>query len=192
EVYALFFVTTLAPVLGFSMLYTFRYSFVADHYQYLASIGPIALAAAAITVGFDRIWKDDVFLKPTLGAALLAVLGFVTWNQCKMYADSDALWWTTIARNPESWMAHNNIAINLVQKGKMEEAIGHYEKALELDPTYGEAHYNLANALVRLGHVPEAIAHYEKAVELNPNNAMGFHNLGSVLAQSGRVDEGIA
>ena len=192
EVAALFFVTTLGPVLGFIMLYTFRYSFVADHYQYLASIGPIALAAAAITVGFDRVWKNDVFLKPTLGAALLGVLGFLTWNQCKMYADSDTLWWTTISRNPESWMAHNNIAINLVQKGKMDEAIAHYDKALELDPTYGEAHYNLANALVRLGRVTEAISHYEKAVELNPNNAMAFHNLGSVLAQSGRLDEGIA
>src|SRR5438874_1794033 len=49
EVAALFFVATLSPVLGFIMLYTFRYTFVADHYQYLASIGPIALASAGIT-----------------------------------------------------------------------------------------------------------------------------------------------
>jgi hypothetical protein len=49
ETALIFFVVTLAPVLGFIMLYTFRYSFVADHYQYVASIGPIALAAAGIT-----------------------------------------------------------------------------------------------------------------------------------------------
>src|SRR5207302_2201044 len=48
EVAALFFVTTLGPVLGFIMLYTFRYTFVADHYQYLAGIGPIALASAGL------------------------------------------------------------------------------------------------------------------------------------------------
>ncbi len=37
EVAALFFVATLSPMLGFIMLYTFRYTFVADHYQYLAA-----------------------------------------------------------------------------------------------------------------------------------------------------------
>jgi len=48
EVAAGFFVATLSPVLGFIMLYTFRYTFVADHYQYLACIGPIALASAGL------------------------------------------------------------------------------------------------------------------------------------------------
>jgi tetratricopeptide (TPR) repeat protein len=191
EVAALFFGATLSPVLGFIMLYTFRYSFVADHYQYLASIGPIALAAAGITMAVDRFGKRTVVLKPVLAGALLAVLGLLTWNQCRLYADSDTLWWTTIARNPQSWMAHNNIAINLVQKGRMDEAIAHYDQALELDPSYGEAHYNLANALVRLGRMDEAIAHYEKAVELNPNNAMAYYNLGSVLVRNGRVEESI-
>jgi tetratricopeptide (TPR) repeat protein len=191
EVAALFFAATLSPVLGFIMLYTFRYSFVADHYQYLASIGPIALAAAGITAAADRLEKGAVFLKPALAGALLAVLGVLTWNQCKMYVDSDTLWWATIARNPQSWMAHNNIAINLLQKGRTDEALAHYNQALELDPNYGEAHYNLANALVRLGRVDEAIAHYEKAVELNPNNAMAYYNLGSVLVQNGREKEGI-
>ena len=46
EAAMLFFGATLGPVLGFIMLYTFRYTFVADHYQYLASIGPIALVCA--------------------------------------------------------------------------------------------------------------------------------------------------
>lgn len=192
EVAALFFVATLSPMLGFIMLYTFRYSFVADHYQYLASVGPIALAAAGITTLFQRFGKGSAFLASVLGGALLLPLGLLTWNQCKMYADSDTLWWTTIARNPRSWMAHNNIAINLVQRGEIDEAISHYDKALELDPSYGEAHYNLANALIRQKRVDEAIGHYEKAVALNPNNTMAYYNLGSVLVQAGRTEEGIA
>jgi tetratricopeptide (TPR) repeat protein len=192
EVAMLFFVATLSPMVGFIMLYTFRYSFVADHYQYLASIGPIALAAAGITTASDRLAKGAAFLKPALGGTLLVALGLLTWNQCKMYVDSDALWWTTIARNPQSWMAHNNIAINLLKKGQTDEAIVHYNKALELDPNYGEAHYNLANALLRQGRMNDAVAHFEKALELNPNNLSAHYNLGSVLVQSGRVDEGIA
>jgi tetratricopeptide (TPR) repeat protein len=192
EVAALFFVATLSPMLGFIMLYTFRYSFVADHYQYLASVGPLALAAAGLATLFNRFGKGGPFVASLLSGALLLPLGLLTWNQCKMYADSDTLWWTTIARNPKSWMAHNNIAINLVQGGKIDEAIPHYERALELDPNYGEAHFNLANALIRQKRVDEAIGHYEKAVELNPNNTMAYYNLGSVLVQAGRTEEGIA
>ena len=47
EVAAAFFVFTLSPVLGFIMLFTFRYTFVADHYQYLPSSGRSRLRARA-------------------------------------------------------------------------------------------------------------------------------------------------
>lgn len=192
EVALLYFAATLSPMLGFIMLYTFRYSFVADHYQYLASIGPLALAAAGLTLGGKFLGRQRFALEPALGTALLVSLGVLTWQQCKMYADSDTLWRTTIAKNPKSWMAYNNIAISLLQKGKTDEAIAHYNKALELDPNYGEGHYNLANALLRLGRTEEAVAHYEKALEIYPNNIPARYNLASVFVQSGRVEEGMA
>ena len=192
EVAALFFVATLSPLLGFIMLYTFRYSFVADHYQYLASIGPLALVAAGITRAFDLLGKKRRFLQGAFSGALLGSLGLLTWSQCGMYADSDTLWWTTLSRNPKSWMAHNNIAINLARNGRMQEAIAHFNNAFELDPGHGDAHYNLANALRRLGRVDEALAHYEKALEINPRNVLAHYNLGAMFAQNGRVDEALA
>ena len=192
EVALVYFAATLSPMLGFIMLYTFRYSFVADHYQYMASIGPLALAAAGLTLGAKFLERWRAILEPALGAVLLGSIGFLTWQQCKMYLDSDALWQATIARNPQSWMAYNNIAISLLQKGKTNEAIAHYQKALELDPNYGEGHYNLANALLRLGRTEEAVAHYERALEIYPRNISARYNLASVLVQSGRVEEGIA
>ena len=42
----LFFVGTLVPALGFANVFPHRYSFVADHFQYLAAIGLIVLIAA--------------------------------------------------------------------------------------------------------------------------------------------------
>jgi tetratricopeptide (TPR) repeat protein len=191
EVATLFFVATLSPMLGFIMLYTFRYSFVADHYQYLASIGPLALAAAGITRALDLLETQKRFLKGALYGALLVPLGLLSWRQCAIYANSETLWWATLARNPDSWMAHNNIAISLLGKGKVEEAIVHYNKALELDPNYSEAHFNLGNALLRLGRVDEAIAHYQKALETNPNNLPALYNLAGVFGQSGRMAEAI-
>lgn len=192
EVALVYFAATLSPMLGFIMLYTFRYSFVADHYQYMASIGPLALAAAGLSIGGKFLGRQRFVLEPAIWTALVASLGFLTWQQCKMYRDSDTLWQATIATNPQSWMAYNNIAISLLQKGKTDEAIAHYNKALELDPNYGEGHYNLANALLRLGRTEEAVTHYEKALEIYPKNIPARYNLASVLVQSGRVDEGIA
>ena len=192
EVALVYFAATLSPMLGFIMLYTFRYSFVADHYQYLASIAPLALASAGLTLGGRYLGRQRDVVVPALSGAVLVSLGLVTWQQCKMYSDSDTLWWATIARNPQSWMAYNNIAISLLQKGKTEEAIAHYNKALELDPNYGEGHYNLANALLRVGRTEEAIAHYEKALEIYPKNIFARANLASVLVQGGRAEEGIA
>ena len=45
----LFFAGTLFPALGFLNVYPFRYSFVADHFQYLASISVLALLAAGVS-----------------------------------------------------------------------------------------------------------------------------------------------
>ena len=192
EVAALFFVATLSPLLGFIMLYTFRYSFVADHYQYLASIGPLALAAAGIARAFGLLGKKGPVLKGAFSGALLGLLGLLSWRQCGMYTDSDTLWWTTLSKNPNSWMAHNNIATSLARKGRVEEAIAHFNKTFELNPGHDDAHYNLANALRQLGRADEAIVQYEKALEINPRNALAHYNLAAMLGQKGRVDEALA
>ena len=51
----LFFVGTLFPVLGFLNVYPFVYSYVADHFQYLASLGIITLVASAMTLAWERV-----------------------------------------------------------------------------------------------------------------------------------------
>jgi tetratricopeptide (TPR) repeat protein len=188
---ALFYVATLSPMLGFIMLYTFRYAFVADHYQYVASIGPIALAAAGMTRAFGSFEKKKPFLRPVLGGTLLLALSVLTWRQCGMYANPETLWRATIAKNPISWLAHNNLGYVLRQNGQVDEAIIQYQKALEIDPEYAKAHYNLGNALFQKGRVDEAMEHYQKALKIQPQYAEAHNNLGNVLRQKGRVDEAI-
>src|SRR5208337_3760621 len=99
-----YFVVMLLPVLGFLNIYFMRYSLVADHWQYFAIIGPIALAAAIIR-------------KPVLAAALLLALGALTWKQCGMYANVETLWQTTLRLNPDCWLAHNNLGHSFFQQG---------------------------------------------------------------------------
>lgn len=192
EVTLLFFVVTLAPVLGFIMLYTFRYSFVADHYQYLASIGPLALVAAGTTTAFGVLRREQRFLQPVICGAVLLLLGFRTWQQCGAYSDQETLWRAVIVENPESWMAHNNLGIALVHTGRLNEAFEHYRKALELNPDYAVTYYNLANALFRAQRVDQAIAHYKKALELEPRMSTAHRNLGAIFERRGELDEAIA
>ena len=191
EVAAAFFVGTLSPVLGFIMLFTFRYTFVADHYQYLACIGPIALASAGV-VSFSG--KFVQYRAAIVSAALLVVvsLGTLTWRQAAAYSDVETLWRTTLAKNPECWMAHTNIGLVLFQKGQIDDAIAHYRSALQMQPDWWDAEYNLGAALTAKGQVDEAILHCEKAVSMRPTDPDAQVSLGNLLLQKGRIDEAIA
>lgn len=190
EVAAAFFVATLSPVLGFIMLFTFRYTFVADHYQYLACIGPIALFSAGIASLADMLKQCRALI---LGAALFAVasLGALTWRQAAMYGDIETLWRTTLARNPECWMAHTNLGIVLLQKGQLNDGIAHYRAALQMQPNSWDAEYNLGTALIAKGEVDEAILHCDRAVAIQPNDPDGQVSLGDALLQKKRVEEAI-
>jgi tetratricopeptide (TPR) repeat protein len=181
----LFFAGTLFPALGFFNAYPFRFSYVADHFQYLASIGPIVLAGAGITTALNSLKKRNPFLEPVIFGMLILTLGALTWRQCAMYR-------TTIERNPECWMAYSNLGVDFLQKGQVDEAIAHYQKALEIKPDYAEAHSNLGTAFLQKGRADEAIAHYQKALEINPDNADDHGNLGNAFLQKGQVDEAIA
>jgi protein O-mannosyl-transferase len=190
EVAAAFFVATLSPVLGFVMLFTFRYTFVADHYQYLACIGPIAIASAGI-LGLS--YKFAQYRTMIVSAALLVVasLGMLTWRQAATYADIETLWRTTLARNPECWMAHTNLGFVFLQKGKIDDGIAHYRSALQMQPDSWDAEYNLGTALVRKGQVDEAIRHCERAVGMRPTDPDAQVSLGDALLRKGRIDDAI-
>src|SRR6266480_2393849 len=190
EVAALFFVATLSPVLGFIMLYTFRYTFVADHYQYLASIGPIALASAGVG-GLAAAYNRRRPLVLSAAVSIVAILAIMTWRQSVMYGDIEALWRTTLARNPSCWMAHNNLGIVLFQKGETDEAIAHYRTTLQMQPDFWDADYNLGSALLIKGEVDEAIAYCNRAVTMEPNDPDAQVALGNALAGKERIDDAI-
>jgi tetratricopeptide (TPR) repeat protein len=192
EVAVLFFVTTLGPVLGFIMLYTFRYSFVADHYQYVASIGLIALFSAGLAQLAGCLKRRKPWLEAMVCLGLLPALGTLTWRQARIYYNEETLWQTTIRRNPNCWMACNNLGLDYFQQGRMGEAIAQYQTALAIQPDYANAHNNLGLTYSRLGRMDEAIAQYQASLVVAPNVADIHYNLGNALLQQGRLDEAIA
>ena len=190
EVAAAFFVVTLSPVLGFIMLYTFRYTFVADHYQYLACIGPIALVSAGLVKLTDSV-RYGPRLLAALGILVLSALGLLTWRQSASYRDSETLWRTTIDRNSGCWMAENNLGSDLSKGGDFDGAITHLEKALRLKFDVPESHNSLTYALFRKGDADAAIAEAHVALNFDPSNADTYATLGMALMTKGLLDEAI-
>jgi protein O-mannosyl-transferase len=190
ETAALFFVTTLGPLLGFIMLYTFRFTFVADHYQYLACIGPIALVSAGLaTIGRS---STSLHRLVVVGAGVILVaLSSLTWRQTAMYRDLETLWRTTIAKNPECWMAYNNLGVIQFEKGDTDGAIDKYQQSLRLNPDYPEARYNLGSALLRQGQIDDAIRECELALQLLPNEPDAHIVLGNAFMAKNDVDQAI-
>jgi protein O-mannosyl-transferase len=185
-----YFCVALVPVMGFTDVYFMKYSLVADHYQHLAIIGVVGLVAA----GWGE-WEKKAFdrLRPQIAAAAaICALSILTWRQCETYRDAETLYRTTLDRNPESWLAENNLGNVLNTSGRFREAIPHYREALRLKPDLPEAHYNLGLALVNAGAMAEAISHFEQAIQLKPDYADAYNNLGVALAATGRPEEAIS
>jgi len=212
---AAYYVISLFPVLSFFTVFFFRYSFVSDHFQYLASMGPLALAGAGIATVVGRLCetprefasdtevlqglgnnfagsRKQLVLSCVLCGILLVSLGFLTWRQTAEYHNLFALYTATLQKNPDCWMAHYNLGIVLSEQGEAEQAIDHYRRAVDLRPDYAEAHYNLGRLLVEKGQLDDAIAHYERAAAINPADTEAQNNLGVTLFGMGRADDAIA
>jgi Flp pilus assembly protein TadD len=185
----LVFAGTLFPVLGFLNVYPFRYSWVADHFQYLASLGiivPVVCAAAAIPL------KGTY--RTAIATTVLVILGALTWQQSGMYRSPETLYRETLTRNPNSYMAHQNLGNLLLDTpGRINDAISEFEEALRLEPNIPEVHNSLGSAFMSVGRLPEATAEFETAVRLKPDYPDAHNSLGSALAQTpGRTADGIA
>jgi Tfp pilus assembly protein PilF len=181
---ALLFAGTLFPVLGFFNVFPFRYSFVADHFQYLASIPLIALGAA-------------VLHRAVPGAAsflVLIPLVVLTWRHAGDFKDAETLYRATLERNPQCWLCHNNLATARLSAvpPRLEEALAHQEAALRINPQNPEGLNNYGATLRALGRYQEAVRAHEASLELAPNNAAAHNNLGVALQALGRREEALA
>jgi protein O-mannosyl-transferase len=163
-----YYVAALSPILGFVSLYTFLYTYVADHYQYLASLGPLALAGA----GASRLLRRGQGAALATAAALCAILaayGVLTWRQARVYHSHETLWADTAAKNPGSWMARHNLGETLLNERRYDEAGEAFEAALALKSDLDKTHRNLAIVRWRQGRLDEASRHFDEAIRIRPD-----------------------
>ncbi len=186
---ALYYVGTLVPALGFFNVYFMRYSFVADHFQYLASIGPIALIVAAVAVLVRSASTRTRRAAVVASGLVIAVFAALSWNQVWAYRSEETLWRDTIAKNPAAWMAHTNLGLLLARSGRVQEAMAHYREAIRHEAPFREPRLNLGELLQRMGRADEALVVISEEVRLRPGDPISRFNYGTALGKTGRFPE---
>jgi tetratricopeptide (TPR) repeat protein len=190
-----FFTVMLFPVIGWFNVHFFNLSFVADHFDYLPSLGMIAPVAAGAAILFDELRGIQRTIFAILSVGLVLALITLTWRQSRMYRDAETCYRTILEKNPNACAAQSNLGAALLQRGFVNDAIAHFQSVLEITPNNSDgakaAHLNLGNALLRKGSIDDAISHFEAALKIAPDAEI-HNSLGSGLRRKGRFGEAIA
>jgi tetratricopeptide (TPR) repeat protein len=176
----LFFIGTLFPALGFANVYPMRYSFVADHFQYLAGVGLICLFAALVASSKWRL---------AMSAIAIIALSSLTFARGLVYQDRETLWRDTLSKNPHSWMAHTNLGHALHAKGDDAGAAVQYQAALQDAPNVADTHLNAAIGRAISGDFDGAIAECHRAIEINPSFVEAYANMAKAYLSKGNLPE---
>jgi len=186
-----FFIITLFPALGFFNVYPMLYSFVADHFQYLASIGLITLFSSILVIIFNSEFLIKSKMLVPVSIIIILILAILTHKAGEKYKDCETLWRDTLKKNPNAFLAHNNLGTILTEKGELEKPIFHFNEALRINPGYEKAHFNLGVAFSKKGDFENAALHYKKAIELEPHYTEAFINLGNLFEARGETEQAI-
>ncbi len=184
-----YFVAMLLPVLGFFKMSYMWHSLVADHFEYLAIIGVIALETGTLARWAGR---RPSFRPAMAGLAALVVLAFaaMSWTHERTFGDEEVLWRDTLAANPNAWAAHDRLGALLLAKGRDAEGLLHFGLAVQVEPTQAMARANYGYALSRIGRQNEAIEEYKIGLGLEDTPLL--HTvLALAYANTDRYDESI-
>ena len=191
------FIITLFPALGFFDVFPFRFSFVADHFQYLASIFLIVLSAGLLHGLYKRFWPQALKISAvpaewiSLTVIISFILGYLTYAQAATYKDLESLWDHTIRNNSGAWMAWNNRGSLYLDKGNFDQAFYYFNKAIELNSMSPLAHNGRGGIYLRRGDNDRAISDLDRAIRLEPRYAEAYSDRGLAYSNKGDNDRAI-
>jgi tetratricopeptide (TPR) repeat protein len=185
----LWFVGTLVPAIGLVHVGSQE---MADRYTYVPHIGLIAGMVFAVWPDLEAASERARAIAGGIVIVLVAALAFVSRAQLSTWRDDESLYRQILRVSPDAVLAWFNLGnLTLTVKNDPQGAADLYEKALAIDPRFGDVHLRLGMALARLGKRDDALKHFEEAVRLKPNLGEAHLSLGTALAMAGRPQEAI-
>lgn len=184
------FVVLLLPVMGLVDHFFLRYSFVGDHFQYLASMAPLALIAAGLTTVTSRLIRSNA-ARVTLAFLLLLIPSLLSWHHSRIFENNFTLWKHSVSSNPDSWLACGCLATEYMARGDVATATALARRAANLNSRDCATLVVLGGILAQQGFTDEARSHIERSLELYERNAQAHNSLGILLLNQGLTEDAI-
>ena len=183
----LWFVVALTPTLGLVQVPGLQAR--NDRYTYVPHIG-LMLAVVWGTLAVTERLRLDRRLPVVALVAVVTVAIARDRTQIGVWKDSATLWSHVLSLTPDDHLAQSNLGVALFEKGRVVEAMPHFERSLSICPSE-RAHSWLGLALAEMGRLDEAIVHYRVGLALDPKSLEAHTNLGIALATLGRLAESL-
>ena len=178
---------TLLPVIGLIQVGTHA---MADRYSYITLTGLFIIIAWGLPELIVK-WPHHRILLWLSSLIVLSVLAVCTYFQQQYWKDTITVFQHALAVTNDNYNAHFLMTKELLEQGRIDEAIQHNTQALRIKPDYIDALSGLGAALHQAGRVDEAVVYYKKAIEIDPRTFEANANLGVALASKGKFNEAI-
>jgi len=163
---------------------------LADRYTYIPLIGLFIMAAW----GGGRLSRETPGGRwgVTMAFFCVFVMSWTSWEQVQTWRNTETVFNHALAVTEGNWLAHGNLGVWLLEKGRAEDAVFHFQEAIRINPHYRTGRLNLANALVTLGRIDEGIELYRVILKESPRDVSALRNLADALMKKGARGEAMA
>jgi len=163
----------------------------ADRYTYLPQIGLLVLLTW-MAADLSARWRHRRLFLGTFSTIVLIALAFSARTQASYWQNSQSLWTRALACTSDNVVAEQNLGQAVYEQGRDDEAIAHFERALQINPIQASVHSSLGVVLLEIGRVNESLAHLQRALQIDPNDGDAHYNLGNTFLQMARPNEAVA
>jgi len=176
-----YFLIALSPVLGFVNMAFYYSSMVSDHLQYIAMIGPCALAAAGVATAYGKLGGFGRVAIISASSVCIITLMVLSQAQARLYQDRVTLAQDTLKTNPASFWAHGEVGNMAMARGDYYDAEREFRTAIALAPKVMVSYSNMGALCNNEHRYGEALKWLQKADQLKPDQPDVRFNMAAAL-----------
>ena len=183
----LWYIGTLVPVIGLVVIGPHG---MADRYTYVPLVGLFIIVAWGIPDLVAR-WRYRKYFFIISSCLILFILSMLTFIQISYWKNSFSLFNRALEVTDNNHRAYCGMGIELVNQGKLADAIAHYKESIRIKPDYALTHNNLGVAYKKIGETKTAIYHINEALKIQPDYPKAHNNLGLIMMEQGNLAKAI-